>query len=877
MRKITFLLGLALALPATALAQTSLPYSQTFDTQQAFETFTAIDGNGDGTTWAYDDWNYQAACNRNAYAGADDWLVSPMFHLTKGTKYELKLAAKTVYDGTTENFVVKLGTSASDTASFTQTVLDNGKADNSYTAANYTVSFTVESDGDYYLGFHYLTASQALSSGLGIDDISLTGEAAPTEAKPNPVNNVTFSYNYSSTVTTLKWKAPTQYTDGTDITTPVTYSVRRVGSTTKLLEDYPGTTFHEQVTVRDLPSGSVLFGQGLVRYAITATTNGLSSTEALSPFRVIGTPDALPYSESFASGTLHHYWGQSHTGVGRWSEMQVPSNYSQDADQGVFSFSAAQPGDNSLGFSGLVSLGQAANPTLSFWYEYMSWNDAQDDTLEVQVAKNGGDFTTVKSLQVNVADSCRQWIHVELPLTDYVGSNFIQVAFLAKSGTGTSTIYLDNVNIYNKMQNDLAVSTVSLPGRLRTDEQRKATLKIDNLGTSAVNGEDYDVAIMADNKVIGQADGVSLESGASKEVTLLLKGDAALANDSVNCYAKLNFDADENVANNLTDTVRLFVASPSFPAPKALTAMAEGGKVSLSWLKPDDPRTTGTAVTDSLQTAPDFTITDWGDWTLFDGSKLPVYGINNLDFPNSTLAQAFTVFNPGAVNASSSWTPFAGDKELVSFSVMGNASDHWLISPTLSGEAQTITFWARAYSKSYEEDFDFAYSTTSVDTADFTKMASVQLKNDNEWKSYSYNVPAGTRYFAVRATSVDAFALLLDNFTFIPDSTGKQDIVLSGYNVYRDGEKITADPVHATAFTDEAAVGDHLYAVSAVYDKGESQLSDAAAVTVTDGISRTEATAANAKNVIYDLQGRRVANPSARGIYIRNGKKYVIR
>ena len=72
-------------------------------------------------------------------------------------KYELKFSAKTVQDGTTEHFLVKLGTSATDTTSFSQTLIGDGSADNSYSAKNYSASFTVAEDGDYYLGFHYLT------------------------------------------------------------------------------------------------------------------------------------------------------------------------------------------------------------------------------------------------------------------------------------------------------------------------------------------------------------------------------------------------------------------------------------------------------------------------------------------------------------------------------------------------------------------------------------------------------------------------------------------------------------------------------------------------------------------------------------------------
>lgn len=76
MRNFTYLLNLLalLLLPQAVMAQVSLPYSQAFDNEQAFKTFTVIDGNGDGTTWASDDWNYQAACYRNSSASADDWL-----------------------------------------------------------------------------------------------------------------------------------------------------------------------------------------------------------------------------------------------------------------------------------------------------------------------------------------------------------------------------------------------------------------------------------------------------------------------------------------------------------------------------------------------------------------------------------------------------------------------------------------------------------------------------------------------------------------------------------------------------------------------------------------------------------------------------------
>lgn len=879
MRNFTYLLNLLvlLLLPQAVMAQVSLPYSQAFDNEQAFKTFTVIDGNGDGTTWAYDDLNYQAACNRNSSASADDWLVSPKFHFVKGVKYELKFSAKTVQDGTTEHFLVKLGTSATDTTSFSQTLIGDGSADNSYSAKNYSASFTVAEDGDYYLGFHYLTPRQTYSSGLGIDDINLTGSVEETKSSPKAVSGVTLKYDYSGGLTTLKWKAPTQFEDGTDISSPLTYAVRRVGSTDYLVNGYQGTTFHEQVTLRDMPASSVKFGQALLRYAITATCDSMTSAVAYSPFKVVGTPDELPYSETFSDGTIHHFWGESHTGHGRWGEMAVSNKYTHDSDGGVFNFTAAANDESSLGFSGLISLKGASNPVLSFWYEYMNSNEEQADTLEVQVSKNGGEFTTLTLVDVNSEDNLRSWQHAEVSLADYAGSDFIQVGFLIKSHTGTTCIYLDDVDIYNQVGKDLAVTDVSHPGRLRTDESRKSVVKVENVGADAVAGSSYTVAVKANGRTIGQAEGRDLAGGSSVEIEIPVTAPVVLNSDSVDYYAEVDFDGDENLTNNSSDTIRMAVALPSLPRPNNFVAVAATDGIQLSWQQPDAPRATSTAVTDSFESAPDFTISDWGDWTLFDGSKVGVYGVSSCDFPNNGAPQAFTVFNPTAAGASDSWKAHTGNKELVSFSAVGLRSDHWLISPTLSGEAQTLKFYARAYSKSYEEDFEVLTSTSSVDISDFQSLASVQIKKDNAWKEYSYDLPAGTRYFAVRVTSEDAFALLFDDFTFVPDSTGAQNVVLTGYNVYRDGENIAALPSTSVNFTDASAgTGKHIYNVSAVYDKGESVLSDSQTADIADGITVVNTEKAD-NGQTYDLQGRCVRNVNVPGVYIRNGKKFVVK
>jgi len=196
-------------------------------------------------------------------------------------------------------------------------------------------------------------------------------------------------------------------------------------------------------------------------------------------------------------------------------------------------------------------------------------------------------------------------------------------------------------------------------------------VKVQNWGVSTVEGKDYQVVVLADGKELGSVVGTDLESGASAVVRVPVTASVGLAKDSVDCYAELRYAADENLTNNKSDSVLLAVVQTSYPTPNALSAKAIGSDVVLNWQQPDAPRSTSTKVTDSFETAPDFTISDWGDWTLFDGSKLGVYGINSTNFPNNGQPQAFTVFNQSAVGASDSWKAHSGSKELVSFSVMG--------------------------------------------------------------------------------------------------------------------------------------------------------------------------------------------------------------
>ena len=202
----------------------------------------------------------------------------------------------------------------------------------------------------------------------------------------------------------------------------------------------------------------------------------------------------------------------------------------------------------------------------------------------------------------------------------------------------------------------------------------------------------------------------------------------------------------------------------------------------------------------------------------------------------------------------------------------GYENDDWLISPELSGDEQTISFYARTASTSKRNDYiQVRYSTTGTATSDFTLLPDGEIRLENGWTRYEYTLPAGTRYFAIRNNSEEGFAVLLDDITYTIAGDAPQ-VTLLGYDIYCDGELLNDEPISETTFTiDGAAPGN--YWVTAVYDAGESEASNTVIiekqVTAIDEISSVD----DASRIYYDLQGRRVYTLQSGQIYICNGKK----
>lgn len=246
---------------------------------------------------------------------------------------------------------------------------------------------------------------------------------------------------------------------------------------------------------------------------------------------------------------------------------------------------------------------------------------------------------------------------------------------------------------------------------------------------------------------------------------------------------------------------------------------------------------------------------------------------------------AFQVFNTTESmtwveeNMDNAFMPHSGEQYMAAPSVdYPYENDDWLITPCLDGRAQTIKFWAKAAT------FDSEWINVYVSSTDSHHDSFVKL-NDEEriyvgdgWREYTFDVPEGTRYFAVRCIRRSVM-LMVDDFTYAPAATDEPARTLVGYNVYSNGQLIAFVPAPETSLTTELVAGNDTYYVTAVYEQGESLPSNVVNITPSAIDEIMETMPADAR--IYDLQGReftelqpgvniiRYSNGTARKVFVK--------
>lgn len=630
-------------------------------------------------------------------------------------------------------------------------------------------------------------------------------------------------------------------------------------------------------------------GQDPVAYIITAT-NGVGSSEGVSSNSIF-VGDALsevPLSESFPrcmSTSVLAYVSASEEAA--WAVLEScdqPAASPVDNDGGMAVFYLAATGQvPAEGYSAMLytnrfSLDNLIKPAVRF---YVFGYPSSSNMLSLMVNPESRGWEEAVTIPVKGETG---WTQVVFPLDEYKDSRYIQIGF---KGTAHDYGYvlMDNILFDDMLDHNLQLKDFTAQGVMELGESQKLTATVCNRGLNDAAG--YVVRFINNDITIANVEGSRIAPGMSTDVSFDFT--ATLSCEQQNrLRAEVVYEPDMKPTDNVSEEKSMYLDLPRMAYVNDLKGTKTQNGIRLDWSVPDASTAQPEPVCDGFDDYSPFIISDIGDWTLVDGDKQPTWGISSgtagqiLQYDHAGEAMAWQVFNPvkaglsltydpsGDPNGLSvpDWRPRSGSQMLISYAPKSGSSDDWLISPRLDDNVQLVKFFVRSVLNAYPERFQILYSTSGNAPEDFTLVEerTVNMK----WTAMAVVLPADARYFAIRCTSPQQFALLLDDVTYAPEGAPVAPATLLGYNVYVDGIKVTPEPVKACGYDVTGGAATARYGVTAVYDRGESRMSNVVQLenSAIDGIY------SDSDAEYFTLQGFPVdASRLVPGIYIRRTGK----
>lgn len=614
-------------------------------------------------------------------------------------------------------------------------------------------------------------------------------------------------------------------------------------------------------------------GEQTYQYFGISANDGTAATDATLAYSEVFVGAALdaPLVESFEGSSLHYAW-ESNGGLG------VSSNAS---DEDGVALKLYNDGTSEQVYFMLekVNLKTVANPTL-----LLDVRSESTDKVYGIGAVDGGDISVLAQANVTA-----DYTTFKVPLNSIANAErYSSVGITALIETPSinqyeDTLIIDNIRIVDLYEYDLAVD-LKADATVQTGSNAKIVAKVTNNGENAANG--YSIVIKAgEEELLNQTVNESLQPFKSTEFEVELPTTIFTEEGDVDITAEVTYENDLLEENNVSTAVVSVKASKAAQPSNLEVTQGEVKKnVTLTWTAPDTSAALNEEDFSSYENGANET-GELGDWTLVNangGTKGSIF--EDLELASTGQAMAWEVFNLNTYGGNSS--AFAGADGNVDnnylISVYNATSegyvdcDDWLISPELPGVAQTLTFDVKAFNDYGPQVYQVLYSTTGKETTDFQLIEEVS-DNGNAWSTVSYELPEGTKYFAIRnITDGDAgFILAVDNINYLAGGSEP-----TGYNVYVDEELVKA----VTETTAEVVLTknkEYKFSVTALYPNGVE--SKPVSITMSLTVTGIEQLIANGKTVnVYTLDGKFVGTVNStkslkKGAYIIDNEKVVLK
>lgn len=702
---------------------------------------------------------------------------------------------------------------------------------------------------------------------------------------PKNITNVVLSY--SNGKFTLNWNAPTESEHGGYFDPQkISYTILRHPDevTTDALTS---TTFEESIT---MPDGLIVYS-----YDITMVYDDTRMMSVTSNVWRLGSMP-LPYSADFSAENSMDLFTTIDANEDRCEWYREEYWWIEATNEEIAV--AAYPNTFRQADDWLITppIRLEAGKSYTLSYDVMVMDSDYPERLEISY----GTAPTVAGLTTKLSEA--QELTNTTPETFTVAirpekTDIYYIGFHACSkpdmyGLGISRLTIGELTA----KKDVRISSVDTAESIPTNTETTITVTIENLASETA--ENVEIILCRNDAEISRRVIAGIPSGSEEQLTftdILTPFDAETF-----CYtAHAVLAGDENESNNSMESGMSALRFSSFNAVEDLSGEALSTGIALSWSEPtnagmhDAPQPKSSAVTDSFEDYEPWNIEHAGDWRFVSLDGAPANemelapGMAHLGTGEDL---AFMVIDQNGLD--DSFTPYSGEKCLMAV-WNDDYNDDWAISPELSGEAQTVSFYGKSYDDYYRENITVKYSTTDNDINSFNDYADSWDEISSEWTEYSFDLPEGAKYFAIGYVSECKVAFLLDDVTYMPAENTPQTNVI-GYNIYRNCIKINEEAVTETSFVDNEGMIEHTYHVTVLYTDGESRLSNPLKLSQS-GIGQTasgneisvyaangeiviECTAGETAFAIADTTGRHIATgitsdgirriPVATGIYL---------
>ena len=685
------------------------------------------------------------------------------------------------------------------------------------TAAGTAITYT---DTYEEVGDHTYAAYCTNSAGTS-DAVSASAHLG--NYAPKPVSAVTLTDNGDGTLT-VGWTAVLKDSKNKAITSDALsfciVAPSSDGSTIIVKDDIPGTETSYTFTAYD-PNGS----QGLVQLGVAQKTNGGYSSVVATSYLPVGKAYTAPFVESFNGTSNHVIYATSTSTTVAWSmltDSDLPGVTAADGDNAYLAMYSQYYGGTGYVATGRIDLTGVEHPGLSFRVYNLDGGSSNLNEITVKITADG----TTSSLkatadQIGGLGYANEWVKYVVKLDQYIGKIItVEIDFANKTYQWN---FIDNLLIGEIPLND--VSIIAHSGSEAIEETESAAFSA-SFVNNGYNDAKFNARLYMNGEPVASEE-LSLANANFGTVSFTHRPD--VDKGTVATYViKADFDGENDDTDNASDAMEVEVMQPAYPTVNTLVAKSSDNINYLAWQAPD-LNYMPNPYTESFEDSEAWTGAI-KNWTSLDVDTLAIsLGTANGNWPDIATGdkRGFFVFDVNDMTtqqqASIYYQAHKGTKYIGKAAPSDRSAfgDDWAISPELNGCAQTISLQARSESNLCLENIEILYSTGSVNPADFVSVGKY-IDVPQAWTEYTANLPEGAKRLAVRAYSAGTFFLHVDDVKYIPTPL---NLEIAGYHIWRDGARLTTEPVTGTEYQDVKGDSDatsHTYRVSVVYTVGES-------------------------------------------------------